>query len=223
MRHPIFLKLIFSVFLLAKVHGEDFPDCTPFLQDEPFFQDDSFLQADGDIALAYDDSTTDLFTDENLTANPSNNNCFSYDNVDNIFFPSDTARRVRLLRKRETCPDPNAPPLIPPTDIYDSNTILNLLSPLSPSPNSPVTSGSRKKDPDHSDLERLFGLPLPAPKLKDENDDCPAVLYGDSRIPVCDLGDFVKNVEIPLGELHATVYNVRICKLDQRVTSFLNE
>lgn len=207
MRH-----LILLLILLSKMHGEEFPDYAPFFQDEPALRDDSFLQgheiSDGD--LAYDDSTN-LFT-EDLAANPSNN-CFSYNNVDNIFL-SDAAR-VRL--RRETCSDPDAPPLTPPTDIYDSNSILNLLS---PSPNSPVISGP-KKDPNHLDLERLFGLPLPAPKLKDENDDCPAVLYGDSRIPICNLGSFLRDVEIPLGELHATVYNVRVCKLNP--SSFLKD
>ena len=111
MRHLI-LNLIFLV-LLAKVHGEEFPDYTPFFQDESFLQDDSFLQdhevLDGDVAS---DGSTDLFT-EDLAANPSNN-CFSYDDVDNIFL-SDAAR-VRL--RRETCLDPDAPPLTPPTDIY---------------------------------------------------------------------------------------------------------
>ena len=202
MRHLVLL-LIFSI-LFAKVHGEEGPGYAPFLQDEPFLQDDNLWNEEVD----YDDST-DLFT-EDLTANLSNN-CFSYDDVDNIFL-SDVAR-VRL--RRETCANPDAPPPTLPTDIYDSNSVLNLLS---PPPNSPVISGPRK-DPDYLDLERLFGLPLPAPKQKDENDDCPADLYGDSRIPVCNLGSFVRDVEMPARELHCTVYNVRICKFNP--SSFL--
>lgn len=203
MRHLILL-LIFSI-LLAKVHSEVGPDYAPFLQDEPFLQDHEISNEE----VNYDDSF-DLFT-EDLTANPSNN-CFSYDDVDNIFL-TDVAR---LRLRRETCANLDAPTLILPTDIYDSNSVLNLLS---APPNSPVISGPKKEEPNYLDLERLFGLPLPAPKQKDENDECPADLYGDSRIPVCEMGSFVRDVEMPAGELHCTVYNVRICKFS--LSSFL--
>lgn len=198
------ILLLTFVISLAKVHGQDVPDYGLFLQDEPIFQDPEISNGE----LVYDDST-DLFTDD-LAANPSNN-CLSYDDVDNVFL-SDVAR---IRPRREKCANPDAPQLTPPTNIYDSNGMLNLLSPPA---KSPVISGP-EKDPNYQDLERLFGLQLPGPTQKDPNTDCPADLYRDSRIPVCQLGSFQRDVELLLGDIYATVYDVRIGKFSP--SSFL--
>lgn len=202
MRHLILLIIIFSN-LQTQVHGEDVPDYETFLQDQPFLQDPEVSNGE----VVYDDSTN-VFP-EDLSANPSNK-CLSYDDVDNIFLPDEA--RVRL--RRGICPNSDTPPpLTPPLDIYDSNNLLNLLStPLK----TPVTSGP-SKDADY--WEQLFGPPLSAPTQKDENEDCPADLYGDSRTLVCQLGSFKRDVELVAGELHYTVYNVRFRKFQAIIIS----
>ena len=193
MNHFIY-GLIFSL-LLAQVGGLEIPDYTTFLQDPEVL--------DGDIF--FDD--TDLFAD---TANSGSNKCLSYDDSDNLF-SSDVAR----VRPRDACTNDAAPPrpLPPYTDIYNTNDILNQLSPSPP----PLIPGT-ERNPNVPDLEQQLNLPsyIPAPKTTTDDDDdvCPIEFLGDSRIPVCDTGSDKRNVELLPGALYFTVYGVRPCRLN---------
>lgn len=187
--------LVFSL-LLAQVDGLENPDYATFLQDPEVL--------DGNAVL---DDSTDLFAD---TANSGGNKCLSYDDSDNLF-ASDVAR----VRPRDACTIHGAPqsPLPPYTDIYNTDGILNQLSPSPP----PVIPGT-ERDPKVRGLEEQLNLPsfIPAPKTTTDDDDdvCPIEFVGDSRIPVCDTGPQKRNVERIPGGLHSTVYGVRPCRLN---------
>lgn len=197
--------LIYSFLLLAKVDGRGIPDddYTTFFQNPETSDENLFV---------FDDST-DWFAD---AANTNNGDCLSYDDddSDDLFFSSsNVARRVRT---RNTCTNPAAAPPPPPyTDIYNTNDILNELSP-SPSP-PPPTIPNTEQDSYILDLERQLNLPSfdaapkPTTTTNDDDDICPAEYFGDSRIPVCDLGDLKRNGQCPPDSVYFNIYGVRPC------------
>jgi hypothetical protein len=135
-----------------------------------------------------------------------NDDCHSDADVDDIFLPSDIAR---VRPRGDACLQP-LPPALPYIDIYDSNGMLNMMSPV-PVPKIPDT----ENDNNILRLEEQFKLPSfsPTPDTNhDEQDDiCPKHIAGKANIPVCDSGEPGRNVlRLPRDD-HSTVYNVRPC------------
>lgn len=188
-------------FWLTKVDGLGIaPDYATFFQD-------SDPEALFDENVVFDDSTDLLFAD---AANTNNDDCLSYvDGFDANLFSSNIAR----VRPRDACTNRAAPPPSPYIDIYNTNDILNQFSPSPP----PVTiPGAEKEDPNVLDLEQQLRLPSfePAPKTTttEEEEICPEEYFGNSRIPVCDLGDMVRNGECPPNSCYWNIYGVRHCR-----------
>lgn len=193
-------------FWLTKVNGLGIPDYATFFQD-PEASDENAV---------FDDSTDFWFADADADADAVNKNddCLSYDGFDHLF-----SSNVVRLRPRDTCTNPAAAPLSPYTDIYNTNDILNQLSP-SPPPSSPDT----EKDSNVLDLEHQLNLPSfdPAPKTTttDNDDICPEEYFGDSRIPVCDIGSFIRNGECPPDSVYFNIYGVRPCRFSSIFSGF---
>lgn len=129
--------------------------------------------------------------------------CHANGDIDNLFLSGDVAR-VRL--RREACSDPL--PLPPYTDIYDSNGILNQLSPAT------VPKIPGQKEENILNLERQWALPgfTTTTDGQEEEDLCPKELVGDSQKPVCSSGSFGRDDQRLPGEDWYTLYNVRHCK-----------
>ena len=128
--------------------------------------------------------------------------CQSNGDIDNLFL-SDGVARVR--RRRDACPKPSPPP--PYTDIYDSNGILNQLSPQT------LPKIPDKKEENILNLEQLWRLPSLTPSTdgQEQDDICPKELVGDSQKPVCSSERPARDaLRLPREDWY-TLYNVRHC------------
>lgn len=222
MRKHIIASLTASFLLVRADIGEN-PDYDPFLlasggelPDNSAANNDFLLASGGEISddsansltgVAWD--STNLFTDplddslqsstDGLIAG-AQPGCTSDADNDNVFFS-------RIRPRGEAC----LPPLNPPPNIYDLNTIFNQVAP--PPPTLPKIPDRTTPDTDRSDLEKMWSLPLVDPDTKngDEEEICPRELMGDSQIPVCSSPQRGRNeLRLP-QEDHWTLYNVRYC------------
>ena len=182
-----------DVFLLAS--NEELPDDST---------NDVFLLSSGGVVP---DDSTNLYTepfDDSFQSSragfiaSSQPDCTSSnDNPDNLFLS-------RLRRRIDAC----LPPLTPPPNIYDSNSILNQLAPPVTLPRIP----GREKN-DRTELERLLELPdLTRDTDPEEQDDvCPKELVGESQIPVCSSRNIRRDHLRPPRADFYTLYNIRHC------------
>lgn len=179
------------------------------LPDEPV---DSFTDLPDDPANSFTevpDDSLNLSTDVPIAS--AQDNCQSSGNIDNLFLSSGIAR----VRPRGTaCLNP-PPPLPPYTDIYDSNGILNQLSPPTLPKIPDITIPGSPQEENKLRLEEQFNLPSFSPTTntagQEQDDICPKELVGDSQIPVCSLGKSGRDILRLPGEDSYTVFNVRPC------------
>ena len=151
------------------------------------------------------DDAIDLFADD-FTVDTSNE-CFIYDNVDDINLFDSIAR----LRSRGICANSAAPSLSSYTDIYDSNGILNQLS----SPLDPDTQ--QDQETNIPNLRRQFDLSVdPITNTNAGNDDgsCFKEIYGDFQTLVCDMGRLKRNILKIARVRHFTVYDVQLSEFN---------
>ena len=198
----------YSPFLLA-ADGElpddsaysltEFDEQPDFLFDE---QPDFLFDEQPDFLV---DEQPDFLFGESLASGPDS--CTSNGDLDDNLFLSNGIARIRP--RNDACL-----PLPPSTNIYDSNTILNQLSPptvpKSPDPTIPGT----EQDEDKLRLEQMFKPPsfVPDTNSNEEDDVCPKELVGGSQIPVCSLGSAIRDALRRPGEDYYTWYNVRHCR-----------
>lgn len=201
MKHIIAGLTLFSSLTKANVFATDDPVASlTKITDEPV---NFFTEVADEPFNLYTEALDDplSFSTEEPIAS-AEVDCQSNGDIDNLFL-SDGVARVR--RRRDACPKPSPPP--PYTDIYDSNGILNQLSPQT------LPKIPDQKEENILNLEQQWRLPSLTPTTdgQEQDDICPKELVGDSQKPVCSSGKHRRdNLRLPREDWF-TLYNVRHC------------
>lgn len=198
--------LDYGAFLLAS--NDEFPDDSAtndfLLSSGGELLDSSLTEVTGESIDQYSqplDDSLQSATEGGFFASTQQPDCTSSNgNTENLFLLS----RVRPRDEIDKC----LPPLTPPPNIYDSDSILNQLAPPQTLPTIPGTEKS-----DREKLEEMLGLPefIPATNSEEQDDVCPVELVGNSQTPVCSSGNVGRDHLRQSGEDFFTLYNVRHC------------
>jgi hypothetical protein len=188
----------------------------PFLENNPSEPDAASGEREifngGPVALSPVDNVD---SNAGLFSSSNDDEC-SYSNADDnkLFL---IGRKVRIrLRAEESCPNPRLE--LPDLGLFNpGGGLLDLFTPpesatTAPAQTFPLPEGEQS---DIEKLERMFKDPLldhRTDKINDEEEDpCPADLVSDLNIPVCDSGDYARDVLRFPGDYFFELYNIRYC------------
>ena len=228
-RSGLFIFILIFPFLQVAVHADSFldfyPDYDDFRDEDDAPYNSEMFDEESVSPLAFFDDTVDYNTGPFESLNQDE--CFSLMSVDdtNLF---STGRKARFRPRTESCPNQESST---PDIELPSFGLFNLVKPPETPAKPPVQSLPQppEKDPIKEQLERLFQLPSVNHRTDaatDEDNPCPYALVGDLDYPVCDSGDYERDVQRFAGEYFFDLFNIRYCTyvLDwlTRLTSRVN-
>lgn len=207
-------------FLQVVLHAVAIPD---FLLDNNEFETDT-ASYDPEIFDQESSSLTSLLgdTDDSNTAlfeSSIQDGCPSLMSAEdsNLF---STGQDARLRPREESCPNPGSSK--PEIGLQNfglfnpGSALFNLVNP----PGNPLKPPTQvfpeppEQDPIRKELDRIFLLPDVDHRTdvtNNEDDPCPSVLVSDLDIPVCDSGDYARDVLRIAGEYFFDLFNIRYC------------
>lgn len=162
--------------------------------------------------------------DDNVDSNPglfvssTQDDCLPSLSADDTSLLS-MLQKGRLRPRAELCPNSGSPKLeleLPNFGLFNPGGIFDFRNP-SDTPEKPPVQIYPQSEGDASmpNLERLFGLPdlnHRTDKINNEEEDpCPYDLVSDLEIPVCDSGNYARDVRRFPGDYFYDLFNIRYC------------
>ena len=224
-RIGFFVSVFTLSFLQCIVHVVAIPDLfsdyNDFESDAASYEPEMF---DGELSplSSFLDDTDD--SDTGLFASSNQDDCSPRMSADNSNLFS-MEQEARLRPRAESCPTQDSSKLdmsLPNFGLFKpGGNLFNLMNPPE-NPLKPPTQvfpelPDQEQDPIRSELDRIFGLPSMDHRMEATNDDedddpCPPLLVSDLAIPVCDSGDWARDVLRIAGEYFFDLFNIRACQ-----------
>lgn len=214
-----FFFIIFSfsfleIFVDADAIPDIFPDYNEFETEAATNDPEMFNGESVSLPSLPDD---DVDSNPQLFLSSTQDGCGSSMSTDDTNLVS-VGRKARVRPRAESCPNQGTPkpdPGLPNFGLFNpGSTLFDLVTPLETPANPPVQIFPQpaEQDPQKEYLERLFKLdPLDQRTYttNDEDDPCPPNLVSDLDIPVCDSGNYAKDVLRVPGDYFFDVFNIR--------------
>lgn len=235
-RIGFFISVFILSFLQFVVHAVAIPDLfsdkNDLESDTASYEPDKFDEELSPLSSFLDDTDN---SDTGLFASSNKDECSSWMSADNSNLFS-MEQEARLRPRAESCPNQESSKVdigLPNFGLFQpGSNLFNLVNPPE-TPLKPPTQifpelPEHKQDPIRNELNRLFGLPTmdygtEATNGDEDDNPCPPMLVSDLAIPVCDSGDWARDVLRIAGEYFFDLFNIRACKyvLDRLLNEIL--
>lgn len=213
------------IFVFSSLQGVVHTDTTPDLSldyngletDAASYDPEIFDEESPPLSSFLDDTDN---SDTGLFESSNQDGCSSPMSADSTnLFPIEQEARLRL--RAESCPNQESPkPDIgfPNLGVFNpGSNLFNLMNPpeTTPKPPTQVFPELPGHDPIRQELDRIFELPTVNHRTdltnNEDEDPCPSLLVSDLGIPVCDSGDYARDVLRIAGEYFFDLFNIRLC------------
>ena len=219
-RIGLFIFIFIFSFRQGVVHADaiaDFsPDFNEFEIDAASYDPDMFEDDLSSLSSLLDDADD---SDPGLFDSSTQDDCSSWiSTADTDLFSM--GQEARLRSRAESCPNQESSKTdmgFPNFGVFNpGSNLFNLLNiPENPlKPPTQVLPEQPEKDPIRKQLDRIFELPdmnHRTDATSNEDNPCPPALVSDLSIPVCDSGDWARDVLRIAGEYFFDLFNIRYC------------
>lgn len=222
MENRIGLFVFIFSFLRVAVHSDAisassdfFLDYDDFGTDIAFYDPEMFNEESESPTSFLDD--TDDFNPE-LFSSSTQDGCVSLMSADdtNLF---GMGQEARVRPRAESCPNPGSSTPdtgVPNFGLFNpGSSLFNLMNPPDnpAKPPAQIYPGQPERDLIKEHLERMYQLNNAGEEEDDDEDEdpCPFHLVSDLHIPVCDSGNYAKDVQRIAGEYFFDLFNIRYC------------
>lgn len=230
MAHKIGLFIFIFIFSLlqgivrADAVADFFPDYNEFETDAASYDLDMFDDDSSSLSLLLDDADD---SEIGLFDSAIEDDCSSWmSTADTDVFSM--GQEARLRPRAESCPNQESskPDMeLPNFGVFNpGSNLFNLLKiPENPlKPPTQVLPEQPEQDSIRKELDRIFELPNIDHRTgatNNEENPCPSTLVSDLSIPVCDSGDWARDVLRIAGEYFFDLFNIRYCMYVLRSTA----